>query len=84
MNRPLIVDWKGLKALGWPYSRAHTWRLMAGGWEKPNGEWYAVEHPFPHCRKLGNGPQAHPMWETEEVIAYFRLFGLAVSDDYSS
>ncbi len=26
--KPLIVDWKGLKRMGWCFSRAHTWRLM--------------------------------------------------------
>ena len=24
----LIVDWHGLKQMGWPYSKAQTWRLM--------------------------------------------------------
>lgn len=81
MNRPLIVDWKGLKELGWPYSRAHTWRLMDGGWEKTNGEWYAVQHPFPRCQKLGNGSQAHPVWRYADVLAYFEKHGLLVSAD---
>jgi hypothetical protein len=27
-TRALIVDWKGLKKMGWPYSRAHTRRMM--------------------------------------------------------
>jgi hypothetical protein len=27
-DKPLIVSWKGLRAMGWPYSRAHTWRMM--------------------------------------------------------
>jgi hypothetical protein len=26
--KPLIVDWKGLRKMGWCLSRAHTWRLM--------------------------------------------------------
>lgn len=81
MNRPLIVDWKGLKKLGWPYSRAHTWRMMAGGWEDAKGKWIAVQHPFPSCTKLGNGPNAHPVWRYEDVLSYFEKFGLALSDD---
>lgn len=81
MNRPLIVDWKGLKTLGWPYSRAHTWRLMAGGWEDAHGEWHAVRHPFPKCTKLGNGPQAHPVWKYDEIIEYLKLFGIEVMAD---
>jgi len=35
-----VIDWKGLQALGWPYSRSHTWRLMAEG-------------KFVQCFKLG-------------------------------
>jgi hypothetical protein len=27
-ERPLVLDWKGLKKLGWPYSRMHSWRMM--------------------------------------------------------
>ena len=27
----LLVDWKTLKKLGWPYSRQHTFRLIAVG-----------------------------------------------------
>ena len=41
----LIIDWRGLKKIGWPISRAHTWRLMFD----PD---YA-DDPFPRCRKLG-------------------------------
>jgi len=26
--QPLVVDWLGLKKMGWCYSRAHTHRLM--------------------------------------------------------
>lgn len=84
MNRPLIVDWKGLKALGWPYSRAHTWRLMAGGWEDAKGEWIAVRRPFPACRKLGDGPNGHPVWEYEKVVEYLRDFGIDLASDDSS
>ena len=40
-ERPLIVGWKRLKSMGWPYSRAHTWRLMAAG-------------VFPKAVKLGH------------------------------
>lgn len=28
MSEPLITDQRGLKRLGWPFSRAHTWRMM--------------------------------------------------------
>ena len=26
---PLVVDWKGLRNLGWNLSRAHTWRMIS-------------------------------------------------------
>ncbi len=67
MKLPMVVSWKTLKELlGWPYSRAHSWRLMQ--------ESYEVEHrtkeegivvveirnpdPFPPCFKLGESNQA--------------------------
>ena len=50
-ERPLVVDWKGLKRLGWPYGRTHTWRLMFD----PD---YAGD-PFPRARKLGRHRNAH-------------------------
>lgn len=81
MNRPLIVDWKGLKKLGWPYSRAHTWRLMAGFWENEKGEKVVVPHPFPKCRKLGSHPNGHPVWRYVEIVSYFEQHGLDVAAD---
>jgi hypothetical protein len=27
-NSDIVVDWKGLKAIGLPYCRAHIWREM--------------------------------------------------------
>jgi predicted DNA-binding transcriptional regulator AlpA len=53
-----IVDWKGLKNLGWPYSRAHTWRLMNAG-------------KFPKSFKLVDDRNSHPVWKRREVIALF-------------
>ena len=67
-ERRLIVDWRGLKQMGWPYSRAHTWRMMFD----PN---YA-ENRFPRCRKLGKHRSSHPVWLVSEVFAYFEAHGL--------
>ena len=40
----LLVDWKTLKTLGWPYSRTHTWRMIkAGRFPKPIK--FLPEHP---------------------------------------
>jgi predicted DNA-binding transcriptional regulator AlpA len=68
-DRPLIVGWKGLKKLGWPYSRAHTWRLMAAG-------------AFPEAVKLGDHRNSHPMWRVKSVLSYFKARGLDVKDDW--
>ena len=53
----LVVDWKGLKSIGIPYSRAHIWRLMAAG-------------EFPRAFKLGPHHNSHPVWWIEEVLAW--------------
>jgi hypothetical protein len=50
-EKPLIVDWKGLKRMGWPYSRTQTGRMMFD----PD---YA-ERRFPACRKLGSHRNSH-------------------------
>jgi len=54
-----IVDWKGLKGLGWPYSRTHTWRLMKAG-------------KFPKSFKLADFPNSHPVWWLREIIAFLK------------
>jgi len=72
--RPLVVDWKGLRKLGWPYSRVHTWRMM-------HSEEYAAD-PFPRCSKLGKHRNAHPVWRVSEVLAYLEDHGLRVSEDW--
>jgi predicted DNA-binding transcriptional regulator AlpA len=56
-----VVDWKGLKALGYPYSRAHTWRMMKDG-------------EFPQALKLGKHRNSHPVWWVSEVLDWFRSF----------
>jgi predicted DNA-binding transcriptional regulator AlpA len=54
----LLVDWKKLKELGWPYSRMHTYRLIAQG-------------KFPQPKKFGNHPGARVAWRWPEVRPYF-------------
>ena len=63
MDDEAMVDWKGLKEIfGWPYSRAHTWRLMAAG-------------KFPKCFKPPWAHRSsHPMWKRREIVAYFQTF----------
>jgi hypothetical protein len=75
-TKPLIVDWKGLKKLGWPYSRAHTWRMMLD----PD---YA-DNRFVRFRKLGSHRNSHPVWRMSEVLAYFEAHGLRVTEDWNA
>jgi hypothetical protein len=78
--RRQIVDWKGLKALGWPYCRAHTWRLMAGGWEDATGKWVVNTDPFPKCVKLGHKVNGHPVWQMSAIREYFKAPGLELTE----
>jgi hypothetical protein len=73
-NRPLIVDWNGLKKLGWPLSRAHTWRMM---YDPDYGD-----NRFPACRELGVHRNSHPVWRVAEVLSYFETHGLKLTDDW--
>jgi hypothetical protein len=83
---PATVDWKGLKQLfGWPYGRAHTWRLMNDTItvsEKVRGQKVRVARripnpdPFPRCFKLTSHRNGHPVWRTAEVLAYYEAHGL--------
>lgn len=72
--RPLVVDWKGLKKMGWPYCRVHTWRLMFD----PD---YA-DNRFPLCHKLGNEPGCRVLWRVVEILAYLETHGLTVTEDW--
>lgn len=54
-----VVDWKGLKALGIPYSRAHIWRLMRS-------------RLFPQAFKLGTHRNSHPVWWLCEVTEWLQ------------
>ena len=79
--RRQLVDWKGLKALGWTYSRAHTWRLMSDGWEHTtSGAWVVNTDPFPRCVKLGHTVNGHPVWQMSELIKYFEAHGLTIDE----
>jgi predicted DNA-binding transcriptional regulator AlpA len=73
-ERPLVVDWKGLKKMGWPYSRANTWRMMFD-------DDYA-DNRFPRCRKLGKHRNAHVVWRVAEVLAHFEARDLRVTEDW--
>lgn len=75
-NRPLVVDWKGLRRLGWNISRAHTWRMMFD----PD---YA-DNRFPRCHKMGPHRNSRPYWRVAEVLAYFETHGLAVVADWEA
>lgn len=63
----LMVDWKTLKAFGWPYSRAHTWRMMDAG-------------EFPKASKPGGFRNSHPIWRMKDILNYFESRGLVLTD----
>jgi predicted DNA-binding transcriptional regulator AlpA len=52
-----VVNFRGLKALGIPYSRTQIWRMMKAG-------------KFPECFKLGNFRNSPPVWYLREVIQW--------------
>lgn len=74
--KPLIVDWKGLRRMGWPYARAHTWRMMYD----PD---YA-DARFPAARKLGKHRNSHPVWRVADILSYFEAHGLQVTEDWNA
>jgi len=55
-----VVNWKAIKALGIPYSRAHIWRLMGCG-------------DFPQAFKLGKHRNSPPVWWLREIIEWLEL-----------
>jgi predicted DNA-binding transcriptional regulator AlpA len=57
MTEKQVVNWKALKALGIPYSRAHVWRLMRQGL-------------FPRCFKLGAYSNSPPVWWLHEIAEW--------------
>ena len=89
-TKPLVVDWKGLQKMGWPYSRAQTWRKMKPTIEVsrrlPDGrrEVLVIPNPdrFPKCEKLGWHSSSHPVWKVSDVLAYFEAHGLQVTEDW--
>jgi len=88
--KPLVVDWNGLKRMGWPYCRAHTYRLMEPMIRDPKQRVKRGQEPrmipnpdpFPRCGKLTSHRNGHPMWRVAEVLAYFEAHGLAVYKDW--
>lgn len=76
IEKPLVVDWKGLRRLGWPYSRTHTWRMM---FDRDYGD-----DRFPPARKLGKHRSAHVVWRVADVLAYFEAHGLQVTADWQT
>lgn len=89
MKLPIVVNWKVLKELlGWPYSRAHTWRLMQESYEverrtKEEGIVVIVirnPDPFPPCFKLGEFQNSPPVWLTKDVLAWFRRRGIPLPE----
>ena len=53
----MLVDWKGLKAMGWPYSRQHTYRLVWQG---------RLAAPL----KFGNYRRARIAWRLSDIESF--------------
>ena len=70
-DRPLIVDWKGLKKVGWPFCRAETDRGEKDG-------------RYPKSRKLGTHRNSRRVWRISDVLAYFEAHGLNVTEDWNA
>jgi hypothetical protein len=72
---PLYLNWKALKAIGWPYGRAQTGRLE-------NDPKYHKGRPFPkRGRPTGGGRHAHPLWYSPHVLDYFKQHGLPIPEE---
>lgn len=94
-EKPLVIDWHGLKRMGWPYSRVHTDRLMkeeitlskrVGGRGSRAREYWDIPNPdpFPQGRRLGAFPTSRYVWRVKDVLDYFEAHGLPVSDDWQA
>jgi predicted DNA-binding transcriptional regulator AlpA len=67
--KPLVVDWKILKKMGWPFCRAETDRGEKDG-------------RYPKSFKLGSHRNSRRMWRVADILAYFESCGLKVTDDW--
>jgi hypothetical protein len=70
-QRPLIVDWRGLKKMGWPFCRAQTDRGEKDG-------------RYPRSYKLGVDRNSRRVWLVAAVLAYFEAHGIPVTQDWHS
>ena len=65
---PVVVDWIGLKAMGWPFSRVETMQRNDGR--------------YPKFYKLGPHHNARVVWRVKDVLDYFESHGLRVAEDW--
>lgn len=65
---PLVVDFLGLKAMGWPFSRVETIERGDGRYPKPY--------------KLGPHHNARVVFRVQEVLDWFESHGLPVTQDW--
>lgn len=60
----LLVDWKGLKAMGIPYCRAHVYRLIEA-------------NQFPQPIKLGTSVGSRVAWAYQDILNWIEARRLA-------
>jgi hypothetical protein len=86
----IMIDWHGLKRLGWPYSRTQTERLEQSEILRSSGsrrkgtykEWLEPNlDPFPKRVTFTISRNSHPVWPTAKVIQYFEAHGLQVKQN---
>lgn len=89
-EQKLMIDWHGLKRMGWPYSKAQTARLeeseilrSSGSRRKGNfKEWHEPNRkPFPRRVSFTEHRNSHPVWAYASVIAYFEASGFKINQD---
>lgn len=62
------IDWRTLVRIGFPYCRAHVYRLMAAG-------------RFPRAHKLGDHRSSRIVWQMADIQAWAERRGLTL--DYA-
>jgi hypothetical protein len=69
--KPVVVDWNGLKRMGWPFSKTQTTDSKR-----------ADKAGYPKFKKLGTDRNSRLVWRVKDVLDYFERHGLRVTEDW--
>jgi hypothetical protein len=80
-DKPKMLTFKQLKALGWPYCRTQTRRKEAEKLEVSAGKGKGTKiidnpDPFPKAVKLGWHPSSPLVWPYQPVMDYLKRHGI--------